>query len=179
MTINSCSSQITDSLNFLTKILKSSQNSRYSMTFLTSIIIIFVTDTYFSCSGTCLLTNRHVCLVDVNLAHGTRENTCDWSTSVTVYHYSSWEFGGQIKPRADLLNWWPCVPFMSTCVFLFHITRLHVQFKSLLTSARSSLRAIHTKNWCNPLWSNFIKSLKNHHKIVSVMISSFVIYWAS
>ena len=50
MTKNLCSSQITDDLNFLTKILKSSQNSRYSMTILTFVIIIFVTDTHFSCS---------------------------------------------------------------------------------------------------------------------------------
>ena len=50
MTKNSCSSQITDNLNLTMKILNSSQNSLYSMTFLTSVIIIFVTDTHFSCS---------------------------------------------------------------------------------------------------------------------------------
>ena len=51
MTKNLCSSQITDDLNLLTKILKSSQNSRYSMTILTSVIIIFVTNIHFSCSA--------------------------------------------------------------------------------------------------------------------------------
>ena len=51
MTKNSCSSQITDSLNLVMKILKSSNNSLYSVTFLTSVIIIFVTDTHFSCSA--------------------------------------------------------------------------------------------------------------------------------
>ena len=89
MTKNLCSSQITDDLNFLTKILKSSQNSRYSMTILTSVIIIFVTNTHFSCSD----------LGGVKLANNTLDATSPRATlspTQTVRRTAT-------KPGADVM----------------------------------------------------------------------------